>query len=188
MKELAIICAGYIPGDIADHQNYQKRLGQNTPMPSAHVNITAKDYGDISLCITFNRKTVELDAALGANVPDDIIAWLEAICLGYCESIFVIDEEGPLTMLRYYSTSQASSGRFSILSSAGDEVTSRLYQQTGETQIICDILIDKKELISKFWQALTNVLKNISTKRFEEVNAEPPVRCSKIIQDFLKEI
>ncbi len=185
MKNLSVICAGYICGDQGDHKNYQDRLRLHIPTPVKNFNITAEDYGDIMFRFLFDDKEAYLDAAIGANVTNDIIHWLESISLGYYETLFLIDEEGPLTMLRYQTARNTDIGRFSILSSDGNDKICKTFKETGETQIICDILISAKEFVEKFWEALDNTLQKISDDRFESINAHAPIRTSEIIKKFL---
>ena len=211
MKNLSVISAGYIGGELSDHNNYEQRINKHEPIEAKDFSVVSNYYGDLGFNFNFNGKTIGLDAALGANVTDDIIAWLEAICLGYRESIFVIDAEGPLQMFRFYSLFDETP-RFTVLSSqkyffekkrehgtqeevdegediwfSFDDKIHETYEKTDDTQIICDILISKKEFVLKVWQAVQAGLEKTPDNFYTEENADLPIRKSDIIEDFLKQ-
>ncbi len=211
MKDLSVIRAGYVGGDLSDHNNYEQRISKHEPVEIKEFSVVSNYYGDLGFNFYFNGNTIGLDAALGANVTDDMIAWLEAICLGYRESIFVIDAEGPLQMFRFYCAFDLTP-RLTVLSSQkyyfekkpkhgtgefednGEEIWFNyddkihdVYGKTNETQIICDILIPKKEFVRQVWQAIQNGLEKTPNSFYEEENARAPIRNSKIIEDFLKQ-
>ena len=197
MKELSIINAGYIGGFLDDHKNYEERIAHSKPIEAENFNVTSIYYGDIGFNFNFGNKSVGLDAALGANVTDDIIAWLEAICMGYEESILLLDAEGPLQMFRLYSHFE-DTPRFTIFTSReyyfiddekpfvfNDETEEKFYK-SDETQIVCDIFISKKKFVQQLWNAIQNALELTPDKEYEERNANPPIRNSEIIKRFLE--
>ena len=141
-----------------------------------------------------------LEAALGANVTDDVIEWLESICLGYKETILVLDAEGPLQMFRI-QYKYDENPRFTILTSREyyfdekkkkfvyNNKTEEAYDKTGDTQIVCDIIVSKKAFVKQLWESTQKALEQISDKYYEELwHTIPPVRKSEIIEKFLKEI
>lgn len=211
MRDLSVICAGYLGGSLSDHKNYEERIAKHHPVKAKDFSITSHYYGDIAFNFNFDGKSVGLDAALGANVTDDVIAWLEAICLGYHDSIFVIDAEGPVEMFRFCSYYDSPS-RLTILTSREysfvkkkkqksekqeedeeeiwfnwNDDTETEYEKNDETQIVCDILVSKKEFVSQLWQAIQKALKQTPDSDYTEINADIPIRESEIIEKFLKQ-
>lgn len=180
MRDLSVIAAGYIGGSLSDHENYEEKISKSTPQKVKNFTITHDYYGDIWFDFNFDGTAFGLDCALGANVTDDLIAWLESICLGYKETVFVIDEEGPLTMLRFYSDFD-SLPRFTVLS------TDHGNKRTEESSVICDILTNKKAFVNKFYKEILSVLKKTPDGIYEDMNARAPVRKSAIIENFLKD-
>ena len=212
MRDLSVISAGYIGGSLSDHGNYEERIRKHLPVEAKDFSITSHYYGDIGFNFNFDGKSVGLDAALEAEVTNDVIAWLEAICLGYHDSIFVIDAEGPLEMFRLYSSFDGPS-RFTVLTSReysfvkgnkqksekqeedeGEEEiwfswnheTETEYEKSKETQIVCDILVSKKEFVRQLWQAIQKALKKTPDDLYTDMNADAPIRQSSIIEEFLR--
>ena len=191
MRDLSVISSGYLGGSLSDHNNYEDRISKHQPIKAKDFSITSHYYGDIGFNFNFEGKSIFLDAALGANVTDDIIAWLEAICLGYHDSIFVIDAEGPLEMFRFYSGFDGPS-RFTVLTSRAYSFEKRSKQQEEdeeyeeETQIVCDILISKKIFVQQLWKAIQKALEQTPDSVYTDINADEPIRKSAIIEQFLK--
>ena len=189
MRDLSVISAGYLGGSLSDHDNYEERISKHQPVKAKDFSITFRYYGDIWFNFNFDGKAVGLDAALGANVTDDIIAWLEAICLGYRDSIFVIDAEGPLEMFRFYSSFEGPS-RFTVLTSRKYSFVKGNKQQEEEdeeTQIVCDILVSKKKFVKQLWQVIQKALEQTPDSDYTDINADEPIRKSDIIEQFLKQ-
>lgn len=180
MRDLSVITAGYIGGSLSDHGNYEKKISRSTPQEVKNLTITHNYYGDIWFVFNFDGGTVGLDSALAANVTDALIAWLESICMGYFEAIFVIDEEGPLKMLRFDSGFNKLP-RFTVLSTYHNK------KHTKRSIVICDILIDKKDFVKKFYDEILSSLKKTPDGIYEDMNAKAPVRKSAIIEKFLKD-
>ena len=180
MRDLSVIAAGYIGGSLSDHGNYEKKISRSSPQEVKNLTITHNYYGDIWFSFDFDGGTVGLDCALAANVSDALIAWLESICMDYFEAIFVIDEEGPLKMLRFYSDFNKPS-RFTVLS------TYHRKKHTKRSTVICDILTDKRDFVKKFYKEIQSVLKKTPDGIYEDMNARAPVRKSAIIENFLKD-
>ena len=190
MKELSIINAGYLGSTLTDYGNFEEKLRINQPIEAKNFNVKSVYYDDsysISVILSFANKSVKIPADLGANVSDDIISWLEAICMGYEESMLLLDLEGYYTMLRFYSHFKDIL-RFTIISANGkffDKKKKEIIYHY-KTQIVCDIFISKKKFVQQLWNAIQNALKLTPDKDYEEINANPPIRNSEIIKRFLE--
>lgn len=197
MKHTAVISAGYIGGVIEDHEGYEDRLYKSKPIEAPDFHITYHNYGDFMFNFHAGKKVIGIDAAVGANVTDAMLEWLEAICNGYWECLFLIDEEGPLTMLCCSNINWDNPNvRISILTTnerywnkgfAPNEAT---YEKAHEkdqcvSQVVFDVYVDKNKFIKDFYQALTDALKTFSDEDFEQVNARKPKRTSKIVKQYL---
>lgn len=201
MKGLSVINSGYIVGELYDHNNYEERIRMHHPIEVKCFSVTSvalEEYGDIIFNFNFDNKSVGLEAALGANVTDDIIEWLESICLGYRDAILVLDAEGPLQMFRLYCQYNENP-RFTILTSREyyfdekkekfvyNNKTEKEYDKTEDTQIVCDIIVSKRDFVKQLWDATQKALEQTSDKCYEEDwYTNPPVRKSEIIEKFLK--
>ena len=190
MKELSIINAGYLGSTVSDYGDFEEKLMTNQPIEAKKFNAKSVYYDDtylILVILSFANKSVKIPADLGANVTDDIIAWLEAICMGYEESMLLLDLEGFYTMLRFYSHFK-DTPRFTIISANGkffDKKKKKIIYNY-KTQIVCDIFISKKKFVQQLWNAIQNALKLTPDKDYEEINANPPIRDSEIIKRFLE--
>ncbi len=190
MKELSIINAGYLGSTLSDYGNFEEKLRINQPIEAKNFNVKSVYYDDsysISVILSFANKSVKIPADLGANVSDDIISWMEAICMGYEESMLLLDLEGYYTMLRFYSHFK-DIPRFTIISANGkffDKKKKEIIYHY-KTQIVCDIFISKKKFVQQLWNAIQNALKLTPDKDYELINANPPIRNSEIIKRFLE--
>ena len=190
MKELSIINAGYLGSTLSDYGNFEEKLRINQPIEAKNFNVKSVYYDDsysISVILSFANKSVKIPADLGANVSDDIISWMEAICMGYEESMLLLDLEGYYTMLRFYSHFK-DIPRFTIISANGkffDKKKKEIIYHY-KTQIVCDIFISKKKFVQQLWNAIQNALKLTPDKYYELINANPPIRNSEIIKRFLE--
>ena len=196
MRELTIISNGFVGANIRDHKNYKKRLLKNVPKKISHFAISLCHFTDSILFNLYtDKKICGFEVMLSENQTNDTLFWLESICLNCRESILLIDPEGPNQMLRFYSQWETNNeGRFSMLTTyeyyydkeknkwIDNPTTYETYKKTGETPIVCDILISKKELVNKFYQA---ILSGLERAEKEGSMDNTIVRRSKIIEDFL---
>ena len=172
MRDVSIICSGYVGSFLSDYKNYEEQIRNHEPMENVEFDVShIFDDSFLAFSIQFGKESFGMYADIGANVTDDIIAWLESICLGYSESFLLLDAEGPPYMFRFYSY-YGERPRFSILD--------------AEANFHCDILIDKKEFVNSFWNAIQAALKKTPGRLYRMVNAELPVRRSIIIRNYLK--
>lgn len=198
MKELSIINTGYCGCYLENHPSYEKQLGKSTPLSKYKICITPYYFGDIVFNVKVNNHIFSLYASLDANMTDNIIYWLETICLEYQTSFLLIDAEGTDHILRFYSEyGSEPESRFSMLSTDEyyyDEKTEQFkndlkvykrYKKTKEIQMICDLLISKKEFVEKFYKAILEGIKLIPEDH-EFHNEEQPIKKSEIIEKFLR--
>lgn len=195
----AVIHAGFIPGEFYDHDNYEDRIRKHTP--EVCEKFTAKHYklyGDCFINLNFGNKIIGTDAALLAYAPHEIYRWLECICWGFREAYYLIDEEGPLTMIKCDQFWDCEPYvRLTILSSDEryfdqvqnkcicNEETKKVYGKTKETQIIADYLIKKEDLVSEIFRELEAYMKGVTRIDYCCIRAErkPAVP---YVRNFLK--
>jgi len=200
MKELSIINTGYVGCFLQDHPSYEWQIEKSTPLKSAKISIIPHYFwGDIVFNFNVNNHLFCVDATLDADMTDDIIYWLENICQGYETSFLLFDAEGTDHFLRFYSKYGSSpEGRFTLLSTdeyyydekigkfKNDLKVYKRYRKTKEIQMICDLLISKKEFVEKFYKAILQGIKNIP-KDHEFDDGKRPIKKSKIIEKFLQQ-
>jgi hypothetical protein len=182
----AVIHAGFIAGEFYDHRNYEDRIRKHTPEVCEKFTVKHyKRYGDCFLNLNFGNKVIGINAALPAYAPHEIYRWLECICWGFGKTYYLIDEEGPLTMIKCdQCCDYLPYIRLTILSSderyfdqaqdkcLWNEETEKEYIKTKETQIIADYLIKKEDFVSEIFRELEAYMKSLTRSDYFGIRAE----------------
>lgn len=192
MQLMSVFSLGYTLSDFKDFGGWEAKIKSSTPLKLTKATISSSPTGCgyFTYLIHATDAVWMLEYALIDNGIQDFIRWLESIYLGCSESFLLMNQEGPEELVRAYQEFRCDELRLTMISNVQhiyDSVENKyientkfakLIRETGEKQVVFDILMNKWDFIEAMY-----VLTHITAKKVNET-----IFKSEVIETFIKEL